>query len=140
RGVKDALVDTGEHGAEGARQPGEPWTIGIRHPRASDAVIAAVAMDGRFVATSGDYATAFSDDLVFHHIFDPRTGVSPTGLSSVTVAAASGMEADGLTKPMMVLDLPMARTLLTRFPGAGAAWIDKDARLVAWQGLPLVQG
>jgi thiamine biosynthesis lipoprotein len=140
RGVADALVDAGEHGAAGARQPGQPWTVGIRHPRAPDDVIAAVPMDGRFVAVSGDYATAFSDDLLFHHVLDPHTGVSPTALSSVAVAAPTGMEADGLTKPMMVLDLPRARALLARFPGAGAAWIDKDARIVGAQDLALVRG
>jgi thiamine biosynthesis lipoprotein len=140
RGVVDALVDAGEHGAEGARQPGQPWTIGIQHPRAAGEVIAAVPMDGRFVAVSGDYATPFSDDLLYHHVFDPHTGVSPTALSSVAVAAPTGMEADGLTKPVMVLDLARARALLARFPGAGALWIDKQARIVASQDLPLVRG
>jgi thiamine biosynthesis lipoprotein len=140
RGVEDALVDAGEHGAGGARQPGQPWTVGIRHPRDADGVIAAVPMDGRFVAVSGDYATPFTDDLRFHHVLDPHTGVSPTALSSVVVAARTGMEADALTKPMMVLDLPRARALLARFPGAGAAWVDKEARIVDVQDLPLVRG
>jgi thiamine biosynthesis lipoprotein len=140
RGVEDAIVDTGEHGAEGARQPGEPWTIGLQHPRDPDRVLAAIAMDGRFVAVSGDYETPFSDDLLYHHVFDPHTGVSPTALSSVAVAAPSGIEADALTKPMMVLDLARARALLARFPGAGAVWIDKGARIVAAQDLTLSAG
>jgi thiamine biosynthesis lipoprotein len=137
RGVEDALLDTGELGAEGARQPGRPWTVGIRHPRRPEDVIARVAMDGRVLATSGDYATPFTDDLESHHIFDPRTGRSPAGLSSVSVAAPSGMEADGLTKPMMVLDRASARALLVRFPGAGALWIDKGGAVVEWRGLDL---
>jgi FAD:protein FMN transferase len=138
RGVRDALVDAGEWGAAGARQPGDPWTLGIQHPRDPDALIAAVCMDGRFLATSGDYATAFSDDLLFHHVFDPHTGVSPPGLSGVTVAAASGMEADALTKPMMVLDRTRAEALLSRFPGAASLWIDKACRITASSGMPLV--
>jgi thiamine biosynthesis lipoprotein len=137
RGVHDAIVDTGEFGAEGERRARQPWTIGIQHPRTADAVIATVAMDGRFLATSGDYATAFTDDFVHHHIFDPRTGDSPRELSSVVVAAASGIEADGLTKPMMVLERARARALLSQFPGAGAAWIDKSARIVGSQDLLL---
>lgn len=140
RGIHDALIDTGELGAEGERRPRQPWTIGIQHPRVPDALIATVAMDGRFLATSGDYATTFSDDFVYNHIFDPRTGCSPKELSSVSVAAASGMEADGLTKPMMVLDLPRAQALLSQFPGAGAAWIDKRGEVVASQRLPLGAG
>ena len=138
RGIHDALIDTGEFGAEGARQSGQPWTIGIRHPRDPDGVIAAIAMDGRFVATSGDYATTFTDDFLYHHIFDPRTGYSPLELSSVAVAAVSGMEADGLTKPMMVLERSRAEALLSSYPGAGAVWIDKRSRIAASHGLRLV--
>jgi thiamine biosynthesis lipoprotein len=137
-GVQDALIDAGEHGAEGSRQPGQPWTVGLQHPRDPAAVLAAVAMDGRFLATSGDYATAFTEDYSSNHIFDPRTGHSPLGLSSATVVAASGMEADGLTKPMLVLELAQARRLLASFPGAGAAWVDKGGRLVACQDLTLL--
>jgi thiamine biosynthesis lipoprotein len=140
RGIADAIVDTGEHGAEGARQKDEPWTIGLQHPRDPRAVLGAIAMDGRFVAVSGDYETPFSDDLLYHHVFDPHTGASPTALSSVAVAAPSGIEADALTKPMMVLDLAAARALLARFPGAGAIWIDKGARIVATQDLTLSTG
>jgi thiamine biosynthesis lipoprotein len=136
RGIHDALLDTGEFGAEGERRPRQPWTIGIQHPRAPDAVVATVAMDGRFLATSGDYATTFSDDFVDNHIFDPGTGRSPRALSSVAVAAATGMEADGLTKPMMVLDLARAQALLARFPGAGAIWMDKSGQVVASQRMP----
>jgi thiamine biosynthesis lipoprotein len=137
RGVHDALIDTGEFGAEGERRPHQPWTIGIQHPRTADALIATVAMDGRFLATSGDYATPFTDDFAHHHIFDPHTGDSPLDLSSTVVAAESGMEADGLTKPMMVLDRSRARVLLSQFPGSGAAWIDKSARVAGSQGLLL---
>jgi thiamine biosynthesis lipoprotein len=138
RGVEDGLIDAGEFGADGARAPGQPWTIGRRHPRDPDGVIAAIAMDGRFVATSGDYASAFSEDFLHHHIFDPRTGYSPPELSSVAVAAGSGMEADGLTKPMMVLERSRAEALLARFPGAGAVWIDKHSRIAATRAMGLV--
>ncbi|MGE5048703.1 MAG: FAD:protein FMN transferase [Deltaproteobacteria bacterium] len=137
RGIRDALVDTGELGAEGSREPGRAWRVGIQHPRDPAAILASVEMDGRFLATSGDYATAFTPDFVHHHIFDPRAGVSPRALSSVAVAAASGMEADGLTKPMMVLEPARAHRLLSRFPGAGAVFVDKRGGIVASRGLRL---
>lgn len=137
RGIHDVLVDAGEYGAQGSRQPRQPWTVGIQHPRDPGALIGAVAMDGRFLATSGDYATSFSADHRYHHVFDPHTGVSPPRLSSVVVAAATGLEADGLTKPMMVLEPARAQALLSRFIGAGAVWIDKDGRIVASRDVPL---
>jgi FAD:protein FMN transferase len=138
RGVRDALLDTGEYGAEGARAPSRPWTVGVQHPRDPAALLGAVAMDGRFLATSGDYATTFSDDRLYHHIFDPATGVSPPGLSSVVVAASSGLDADALTKPLMILDRTRAEALLGQFRGAGALWVDKAARVVAARGLALL--
>jgi FAD:protein FMN transferase len=136
RGVHDALVDAGEYGAEGARQPGRPWTVGLQDPRDPSAILGAVAMDGRFLATSGDYEMPFSDDRLYHHIFDPHTGVSPTRWSSVVVAAATGLEADGLTKPMMVLPPERAQALLSRFPGAGAVFVAKDGRVAASRNVP----
>jgi FAD:protein FMN transferase len=136
RGVHDALVDAGEYGAEGAREPGRPWTVGVQHPRDPSALLGAIAMDGRFLATSGDYETPFSDDRLYHHIFDPHTGVSPTRWSSVVVAAATGLEADGLTKPMMVLPPERALGLLSRFPGAGAVFVAKDGSVAASRDVP----
>ena len=58
----------------------------------------------------------------------------------MTVAAATGMETDGLTKPMMVLEQPRARDLLSRFHGAGSAWISKLGEIVVLQGLRLSNG
>lgn len=137
-GVQDALLDTGEMGAEGRREPGHPWTVGIQHPRRPGEVLGSVTLEGCFLATTGDYATAFTPDFVSHHVFDPRTGRSPPGLSSAVVMARSGVEADALTKPMMILDRVAGRTLLERFPGAGAVWIDKNAAVVDAVGVPLV--
>ncbi len=134
-GVTDALIDAGEYGALGRNPTGRPWRVGIQHPRDPGALIGAVAMDGRFLATSGDYSMHFTEDFSAHHIFDPRTGTSPAGLSSVAVAAHSGLLADGLTKPMMVLDLACAQKLLDRYAGAGAVWIDKSSRIVATRNL-----
>lgn len=137
-GIIDALVDAGEHGAAGARQPREPWRIGVQHPRDPGALLGAIEMDGRFVAASGDYEAPFTADRSHHHVFDPRTGFSPPHLSGAVVAAATGIEADALTKAMMVLDAPRARALLSRFDGAGAVLLGKDGRIVASEGLRLL--
>ena len=67
----------------------------------------------------------------------PPRLLSIAALSAVSVAARSGLLADALTKPMMVLDLPAAKRLLDRYPGAGAVWIDKSARIVATRDLSI---
>jgi thiamine biosynthesis lipoprotein len=85
-------------------------------------------MDGRCVATSGDYATAFTADFSRHHIFDPATGASPSELAAVTVAAPSGMLADGLSTAFMVMGAQRALTLAAGMDGVDLVAIDKQGR------------
>ncbi len=138
RGVKHALVDTGEFGSLGRNAESRPWTVGIQHPRRPDAYVALAQLDGRFLSTSGDYATRFSDDFRHHHIFDPRTGLSPTELSSATILARTGMEADALTKVLFVRGLEGGMAHLRSIPGADALCVLKDGRVLMTDGFPRV--
>lgn len=135
-GVKQALVDTGEFGVLGRKADGTPWTLGIQHPRRPDAYIGLAALEDRFLSTSGDYATRFSDDFRHHHIFDPRTGLSPTEFSSVSVAARTGMESDALTKVLFVLGFEKGMERILATPGADAMAVFKDGRVVTTAGFP----
>jgi thiamine biosynthesis lipoprotein len=102
-GVRQALVNTGEIGSLGRKTNGGDWTVGIQHPREPDAFVALAALDGRSLATSGDYETTFSTDFSTNHIFDPRTGQSPSELASVSIVAPTAMQADALSTAAMVL-------------------------------------
>ncbi len=136
RGVRHALVNTGEFGVLGRKADGTPWTLGIQHPRRPDAYIALAALEGRFLSTSGDYATTFSDDFRHHHIFDPRTGLSPVEFSSVSVVARTGIESDALTKVLFVLGLQEGLERLKATPGADALVVFKDGRVLSTAGFP----
>jgi thiamine biosynthesis lipoprotein len=136
-GVEHALVDTGELGALGRKEHGEQWTVGIQHPRVPDAYISLAKLEGRFLATSGDYATAFSPDFRHHHLLDPRTGRSPEELASVTIAASSAIEADGLSTAVFVLGPERGADLVRGTPGADAFLVLKDGSTLATDGFPL---
>jgi len=138
RGVRHALVNTGEFGSLGRKADGSPWTVGIQHPRRPDAYIALAALENRFLSTSGDYATTFSDDFRHNHIFDPRTGLSPVEFSSVTILARSGMEADALTKVLFVRGLDQGLAQVRSVPGADALCVLKDGRMLATDGFPRI--
>lgn len=130
-GIDSALLDTGEfsaHGSNGARQP---WTLGVLDPRDAAAVAAVMRVDGRCVATSGDYASTFTPDFVHHHIFDPATGDSPQELASVTVLAPTAMLADGLSTAFMVMGARKAHALAARLPAVDVMTINK--RGVVWK-------
>ena len=126
RGIADALVDTGEFGAMGTHPDGAPWRLGVSDPRAPDTITAVIAPFTGFAATSGDYNMSFSPDRADHHIFDPTTGRSPRGLSSVTVTAPSGLVADGLSTACMVLGSERGSQLVEERPGCIARFFGKS--------------
>ena len=131
RGIAHALVDMGEFAARGAKASQQPWTLGVPDPRDPGLLAARLRVEGRSVATSGDYATTFTPDFVHHHIFDPSTGESPQELASVTVVAPTGMQADGLSTACMVMGARKAHALAARLPGVDVMTINK--RGVVWK-------
>jgi thiamine biosynthesis lipoprotein len=131
RGIRHALIDTGEFGALGTADGGRPWTLAVRDPRRDQAHAGLLAMDGRAVATSGDYATAFTPDFSDHHIVDPATGASPAELAAVTVAAPSGILADGLSTAFMVMGAGRSLALAAGMEGVDLVATDKKGR--RWQ-------
>lgn len=135
-GIQHALLDTGEFGSLGSRDDGNAWTLAIQDPRAQDQYVQALALDGRAMATSGDYATRFSDDFREHHIFDPRTGKSPAELASVTVLAPSGLLADGLSTACMVMGAERSLALAGRMERVDILCIGKDGRQSRSAGFP----
>ena len=101
-GIEHALINTGEWASLGRPQTPGDWRLGIADPRDPQKMLTHIAFHGRCVASSADNQTYFSPDLAHHHIFDPRTGYSPTELASVTVVADNCTLADALTKVMFV--------------------------------------
>jgi FAD:protein FMN transferase len=101
-GIQHALIDTGEWSAAGISPQQSPWTLGLADPRHPSALIAKLAMAGGAMATSSDVHYRFGHDDKHHHIFDPKTGYSPSQIASVTVVASSCALADALTKVMFM--------------------------------------
>lgn len=136
RGVRHALVDSGEISGLGTRPGAEFWSIGIKHPRQEGACLGVTELNGRSLATSGDYQTRFGTGYRNHHLVDPRTGHSPEDWSSVSVAAPSAFQADALSTAAFLLDRRQAMQLVRDTPGADALFIDKDGRTFATEGFP----
>ena len=154
-GIEHALLDTGEWSALAPDFKTMNWRLGVANPLVEQQLIATLVADGRSIATSSDQHTRFNADPRHHHIFDPRTGFSPTSLSSVTVLAASCALADALTKVFFMIDrslsepasglanagehnalIRQARTLLERWQ-VDVLLVDKQGHWWASDGLPL---
>ena len=71
----------------GHNDDGEPWSVGIRHPRDEARSIEHVRVSDAAVCTSGDYLRRPPDGE--HHIIDPHTGASAAQAASATVVGAA---------------------------------------------------
>ena len=138
-GVQHALVNAGEVGGLGRKPNGDDWTVGVQHPREPEAFVALAELRGRSLATSGDYKTTFSADFAKHHIFDPRTGESPTELASVSIAAPTAMQADALSTAAMVLGPDRTLALIESLPDVDALFVLKDGQSLHTPGFPKVR-
>jgi len=87
----------------GLNQHGEPWSVGIRHPREPHQLVQSLRVSDRAVCTSGDYERRTATDRPGHHILDPRTGDPTVGVASVTVVAPTAIMADALGTAAFVL-------------------------------------
>ena len=135
-GIAHALLDTGEFGSLGRRDDGLPWTLAVRDPRDPSMAAHLLPADGRCLATSGDYATPFSEDFSRHHIVDPTTGTSPQELASVSVLAPTGLQADALSTACMVLGMEKSLQLAASLPDVDVLCIAKTGELRRSAGFP----
>ena len=97
---------------------GEPWSVGIRHPRRDREVIELLRVSDVAVCTSGDYERTAENEVAGgraeSHIIDPRNHRPAQSLSSATVVAPTAMVADALATAAFVLGPDEGIRLLER--------------------------
>jgi thiamine biosynthesis lipoprotein len=134
KAFQDFAIDAGgDLYLGGSNERGEPWSVGIRHPREDDAVIATLRVSNQAVCTSGDYERRTPDGAE-HHIVDPRTGTSPDSVISATVVAPGAMLADALATAAFVLGPREGVEFLTR-SGVDGLIVTSDLKRYETEGL-----
>ena len=103
QGISSALVDAGGDIRTIGNKTGRHWTVALQNPRNKEEFITRLALDDHAVATSGDYERYYDSSKKAHHIMDPKTGKSATGLISVTIIADSCIDADALATTVFVM-------------------------------------
>lgn len=87
----------------GPRPNGDPWAIGIQHPRNAACVVATIPVHRGGLATSGDYERYFEHDgKRYCHVLDPRTGYPVTHWQSVSALAPTALAAGSCTTIAML--------------------------------------
>ena len=109
-----AIDAGGDLFVSGHNADGDEWSVGIRHPRDTTALLDTLHVSNVAVCTSGDYERTSPTLVDEHHIMDPRTGHSARHAASVTVVAPVAMVADGLGTAAFVLGPERGLALLER--------------------------
>jgi len=106
-GAIGGLIDLGgQIGCFGTTEKKGKWIVGVRNPAKSEdnKIIARLALSAAAVSTSGNYERFYKiGDKRFSHIFNPATEKSADQLSSVTIIASNGTEADALSTAVSVM-------------------------------------
>lgn len=136
QGVKHAAVAAGGDSRVLGDRCGRPWTVGVRDPRRLGQVVAVLPLEDAAVSTSGDYERFFEvDGERCHHVIDPRTGRSASGVHSVTVIGPDGLATEALSKILFVLGVEQGMKILDGMPGNDAVVVDAGGRLHYSAGL-----
>jgi FAD:protein FMN transferase len=103
-GITHGLIDLGGDIAVIGPHPNrEPWNIGIKHPRNTNASIASMAVDRGGLASSGDYERSVTiDGRRYCHILNPLTGRPCHGLAAVSVVADGCLVAGSIATMAML--------------------------------------
>jgi thiamine biosynthesis lipoprotein len=106
-GVDNALINIGGNVMALGSKNGDPWRVGIQHPRQPGPLATLKLYDGEAIGTSGDYQRFFElDGKRYCHLLDPRSGEPVTHTQALTVLISprpkAGTLSDMATKPLFI--------------------------------------
>lgn len=133
-GVHNALINIGGNVLALGTRNGEPWRVGIRHPRENAPMAVLALRDGEAMGTSGDYQRYFEvAGQRYCHVLDPASGSPVQGVWAATVLAAPGEKAgvlsDVASKPIFVGGAAGFVPAVRQMGVAGAMLVDGQGRV-----------
>ena len=135
-GIKHALVTAGGDTRLLGDKRGRPWQVAIKHPRKEDGIVAQLPLTDSAISTSGDYERFFIEDGVrYHHILDPKSGQSPSGLMSVTVLGPDSTRTDAMSTTLFVMGLKRGIAFIEQQSEFEAIFISSEHQLYFTSGL-----
>jgi FAD:protein FMN transferase len=136
RGVEHALLNAGGDTRVIGDRRGQPWIVGIRHPRVVDEVVTRLPLVDEAISTSGDYERYFEENgRRYHHIINPATGRPTEGILTVTVIGPDGTLTDGLDTAIFVLGAEKGLELIEAYPEYETIIVDAAGKVSYSQGL-----
>lgn len=135
-GIEHALLNAGGDTRVIGDRRGQPWIIGIRHPRLEDDVATRLPIVDEAISTSGDYERFFEENgRRYHHILNPATGEPTETLLSATIIGPDATTTDALATTVFVLGTEAGFELIDRYPGYEAIVVEPSGQLRYSSGL-----
>jgi thiamine biosynthesis lipoprotein len=129
-GVTSALITSGTSSicAVGAPPGQTAWKVDVNDPMDRARQVTRIELRDNSISTSGCHEKSFdSGGKTYCHIMDPRIGRPIEGISGATIITPLGVEAEALSKAVMVLGVENAKNLLRQ---------RKDTRAILYYHLP----
>jgi thiamine biosynthesis lipoprotein len=143
-GVERYLVDAGgDIRSRGTKEGGAPWTIAVKDPSHRAGFLDSIRLTAGAVATSGGYERAYDAARLHHHVFDARSGRSPTRIVSASVVAPTTMAADALATSLLLMNPREAVAFVDGERGCACLIMDREGRAVrsrAWRSAAPPEG
>jgi thiamine biosynthesis lipoprotein len=134
-GIKNHLINAGgDIRTMGSKESQKPWTVAIQDPQKGKDYPDIVHMNDGAIATSGDYENFYDRERRFHHIVNPKTGLSPEQTSSVSVMGSKAMDADALATAVLVMGPDQGIRFIDSLPQYESLIITKDGSQLKSKG------
>jgi thiamine biosynthesis lipoprotein len=135
-GIRNALVSAGGDTRVIGKRWDRPWNVGIRDPRRQDKIVSLIPLEDSAISTSGDYERFFEKDGVrYHHILNPGTGKSSSGVHSTSIIGQTSINTDALSTSVFVLGVKKGLQLINSIEDTEAVIVDNQGRLHYSNGL-----
>ncbi len=114
-GFENMLVSMGETFASGQHENNRKWVVGIESPIEQTKILHSEELKNLAIATSGGYGSVFSAQG-YHHLLNPKTGLSANIYSSISVLAEDSLTADMLSTAFYIMPQHEIEKVLHQFP------------------------
>ncbi|MEJ2723540.1 MAG: FAD:protein FMN transferase [Deltaproteobacteria bacterium] len=129
-GIENHLINAGgDIRTRGSKAGNKPWMVAIQDPSKRSNYPDVIRMRDGAVATSGDYEIYFDREKMFHHIINPKTGLSPELSTSVSILAPTTMEADALATSVFVMTPEEGTRLINGMPNCESLVVARSGRI-----------
>ncbi len=129
--VKDHLINAGgDIRTMGSNPDKKSWTVAIEDPEKKRHYPDVIHMTEGAIATSGNYEVYFDREKMFHHIVNPKTGMSPQLDKSVSVMADSALKADALSTSVFVMKPSDGTRLMETLPNCSCFIVSKNGKTI----------